>query len=66
MLLAFITGEKHSKTVRFCAAAYGVIHVVTAMPDDSLLIITLEHKEWGNPNKEEYYNHILSYSPYGN
>jgi len=44
----------------------GVIDVVTAMPDDSLLIITLEYKEWGNPNKEEYYNHILSYSPYGN
>ena len=27
---------------------------------------TLEYDEWGNPNEKEYYDYMLSYSPYDN
>jgi oligopeptidase B len=36
------------------------------MLDASLPLTTQEYEEWGNPNEEEYYKYILSYSPYDN
>lgn len=45
-------------------AAVPFVDVVTTMLDDSIPLTTGEYDEWGNPNKEEYYNYILSYSPY--
>lgn len=42
------------------------IDVVNTMLDDTLPLTTGEYEEWGNPNEEEYYNYILSYSPYDN
>ncbi len=42
------------------------IDVVTTMLDDSLPLTTGEYEEWGNPNEEEYFNYMLSYSPYDN
>lgn len=42
------------------------VDVVTTMLDDSIPLTTGEYDEWGNPNKKEYYNYILSYSPYDN
>ena len=47
-------------------AAVPFIDVVTTMLDDSLPLTTGEYEEWGNPNEEEYYNYMLSYSPYDN
>ena len=40
------------------------VDVVTTMLDDSIPLTTGEYDEWGNPNVQEYYDYILSYSPY--
>jgi oligopeptidase B len=45
-------------------AAVPFVDVVTTMLDESIPLTTGEYDEWGNPNDEEYYNYILSYSPY--
>lgn len=42
------------------------VDVINTMLDDTLPLTTGEYEEWGNPNVEEYYNYILSYSPYDN
>jgi oligopeptidase B len=47
-------------------ASVPFVDVVTTMLDDSIPLTTGEYDEWGNPNEEEYYNYIKSYSPYDN
>ena len=47
-------------------AAVPWVDVVTTMLDDSIPLTTSEYDEWGNPNDEEYYRYMLSYSPYDN
>lgn len=42
------------------------VDVVSTMLDDSIPLTTGEYDEWGNPNDKEYYEYILSYSPYDN
>ena len=42
------------------------IDVVTTMLDDTLPLTTGEYEEWGNPNEKEYFDYMLSYSPYDN
>ena len=42
------------------------VDVITTMFDETLPLTTGEYEEWGNPNDEEYYNYIKSYSPYDN
>jgi oligopeptidase B len=42
------------------------VDVVTTMLDDDIPLTTAEYDEWGNPNEKEYYEYILSYSPYDN
>lgn len=42
------------------------VDVINTMLDTSLPLTTQEYEEWGDPNIEEYYNYILSYSPYDN
>lgn len=42
------------------------VDVVTTMLDESIPLTTSEYDEWGNPNDREYYDYILSYSPYDN
>lgn len=42
------------------------VDVVTTMLDTSIPLTTGEYDEWGNPNKKEYYDYMLSYSPYDN
>jgi len=42
------------------------VDIVTTMLDTSLPLTTLEWNEWGNPNKEDDYFYIKSYSPYDN
>jgi len=42
------------------------VDVVTTMLDDSVPLTTGEYDEWGNPNNKEYYDYMLSYSPYDN
>ena len=42
------------------------VDVVTTMLDKSIPLTTVEFDEWGNPENEEYYHYMLSYSPYDN
>ncbi len=42
------------------------VDVLTSILDTSLPLTILEWEEWGNPNEEEYYDYIKSYSPYDN
>ncbi len=42
------------------------VDVVTTMLDETLPLTTGEYEEWGNPNEEEYFRYMLSYSPYDN
>ncbi len=47
-------------------AAVPFVDVVTTMLDESIPLTTGEYDEWGNPNDKEYYDYMLSYSPYDN
>ncbi|HSI69623.1 MAG TPA: S9 family peptidase [Gillisia sp.] len=47
-------------------AAVPFVDVVTTMLDDSIPLTTGEYDEWGNPNEKEYFEYMLSYSPYDN
>ncbi len=42
------------------------VDVVTTMLDASIPLTTGEYDEWGDPNRKEYYDYMLSYSPYDN
>ncbi len=42
------------------------VDVVTTMLDASIPLTTGEYDEWGDPHKKEYYDYMLSYSPYDN
>lgn len=45
-------------------AAVPFVDVMTTMLDESIPLTTGEYDEWGNPNEKEYYDYMLSYSPY--
>jgi oligopeptidase B len=42
------------------------VDVVTTMLDDSIPLTTNEYDEWGDPRERQYYDYMLSYSPYDN
>lgn len=42
------------------------VDVVTTMLDESIPLTTGEFQEWGNPKDKEYYEYMLTYSPYDN
>ena len=47
-------------------AAVPFVDVVTTMLDETIPLTTFEWDEWGDPRKKEYYDYMLSYSPYDN
>lgn len=47
-------------------AAVPFVDVVTTMLDDTIPLTAGEWDEWGNPADKEYYDYMLSYSPYDN
>lgn len=51
---------------RGVVAAVPFVDVVTTMLDESIPLTTGEFEEWGNPKKPDYYDYMLSYSPYDN
>ena len=51
---------------RGVVAAVPFVDVVTTMLDESIPLTTGEFEEWGNPKNKEYYEYMLSYSPYDN
>ena len=56
----------HPHLWRGVIAAVPFVDVVTTMLDESIPLTTGEFDEWGNPKEKEYYDYILSYSPYDN
>jgi oligopeptidase B len=47
-------------------AAVPFVDVITTMLDADIPLTSGEWDEWGNPNDKEYYDYMLSYSPYDN
>jgi oligopeptidase B len=42
------------------------VDVVTTMLDETIPLTTNEFDEWGDPREKQYYDYMLSYSPYDN
>ncbi len=42
------------------------VDVVNTMSDPSIPLTTLEYDQWGNPDDRDFFEYILSYSPYDN
>jgi oligopeptidase B len=51
---------------RAIVAQVPFVDVVTTMLDESIPLTTNEYDEWGDPDEREYYDYMLSYSPYDN
>ncbi|NCF74190.1 MAG: prolyl oligopeptidase family serine peptidase, partial [Gammaproteobacteria bacterium] len=47
-------------------AAVPFVDVVTTMLDEDIPLTSGEWDEWGDPNEKEFYDYMLSYSPYDN
>jgi oligopeptidase B len=47
-------------------AAVPFVDLVTTMLDTSIPLTTVEFDEWGDPNRPDCYEYMLSYSPYDN
>ena len=47
-------------------AAVPWMDVITDMFNTDLPLTTLEYDQWGDPNKKEYYEYMLTWSPYDN
>jgi oligopeptidase B len=47
-------------------SAVPFVDVVTTMLDESIPLTSGEWDEWGDPREKEYYEYMLSYSPYDN
>lgn len=42
------------------------VDVMNTMLDPSVPLTVMEYEEWGNPNEKEYFDYMMSYSPYDN
>ena len=42
------------------------VDIMTTMLDATIPLTTGEYDEWGDPNRQEFYEYMLSYSPYDN
>jgi oligopeptidase B len=42
------------------------VDVINTMSDPSIPLTTLEYDQWGNPDNKEYFDYMMSYSPYDN
>ncbi|KAI8613391.1 peptidase S9A prolyl oligopeptidase domain protein beta-propeller [Chytriomyces sp. MP71] len=53
--------------IAVCALA-GVpfVDVINTMMDETIPLTVNEYEEWGNPNDQEYFDYMISYSPYDN
>ena len=51
---------------RGIVAGVPFVDVVTTMLDETIPLTTNEFDEWGNPKEKEFYDYMLSYSPYDN
>lgn len=54
------------ETFGVAIAAVPFVDVMNTMLDPSIPLTVTEWEEWGNPNEKEYFDYMLSYSPYDN
>ena len=47
-------------------AAVPFVDVINTMLDESIPLTTGESDEWGNPKNKDYFDYMMSYSPYDN
>ena len=47
-------------------AAVPFVDVVNTMSDPTIPLTTMEYDQWGNPDDHEYFDYMMSYSPYEN
>lgn len=65
LLMGAITNLAPEK-YRVIVSQVPFVDVVTTMLDPTIPLTTNEYDEWGNPEKQEYYDYIVTYSPYDN
>jgi oligopeptidase B len=65
-LLMGVVANLRPDLFRGIVAAVPFVDVVTTMLDPSIPLTTSEYDEWGDPNRRECYEYMLSYSPYDN
>jgi oligopeptidase B len=65
-LLMGVVANMAPADYRAIVAQVPFVDVVTTMLDESIPLTTNEFDEWGNPAKKEFYDYMLSYSPYDN
>lgn len=51
---------------KFVIAKVPFVDVVNTMLDETIPLTVTEFEEWGNPKIKEYYDYMMSYSPYDN
>ena len=47
-------------------ASVPFVDVINTMLDETIPLTVVEYEEWGNPNEKDYFDYMLSYSPYDN
>ena len=47
-------------------AAVPFVDVINTMLDETIPLTTFEFDEWGNPKEKDYFDYIMTYSPYDN
>lgn len=65
LLMGAVANEAPSD-YRVMVAQVPFVDVVTTMLDPTIPLTTNEYDEWGNPEQPQYYEYMLSYSPYDN
>jgi len=65
-LLMGAVANQSPRDYRVILAQVAFVDVVTTMLDASIPLTTNEYDEWGNPEQKEFYDYMLSYSPYDN
>ncbi len=65
-LLMGVIANTNPELYRGIIAEVPFVDVVTTMLDETIPLTSGEYDEWGNPNDKNYYDYILSYSPYDN
>ena len=65
-LLMGAVANQAPQDYRVMVAQVPFVDVVTTMLDPTIPLTTNEYDEWGNPEQREYYDYMLTYSPYDN
>ncbi|CAM2006684.1 S9 family peptidase [Acanthopleuribacter pedis] len=63
-MLMGVMANKYNDLYAGIVAVVPFVDCVTTMLDDTIPLTTFEYDEWGNPNDKEFYDYMLSYSPY--